>query len=59
MRVKFRRIRRFLLSQGWVLIDQVGSHEQYAHAEKPGKVTTTAIVHEVLMVCVEQRRQSD
>ncbi|MBQ9504548.1 MAG: type II toxin-antitoxin system HicA family toxin [Lachnospiraceae bacterium] len=30
---------RILLSDGWYLVKQVGSHRQYKHPSKSGKVT--------------------
>ena len=30
---------REILSDGWVFKNQVGSHRQYTHPTKPGKVT--------------------
>ena len=32
-------IEKIILSDGWYLIAQVGSHRQYKHLVKPGKVT--------------------
>jgi len=37
--VKFREIIRRLESDGWLLVAQRGSHRQYEHPIKPGKVT--------------------
>ena len=34
-----RVVRRALERDGWFQIDHVGSHLQYKHATKPGKVT--------------------
>ncbi|WP_263380946.1 type II toxin-antitoxin system HicA family toxin [Granulicella paludicola] len=36
---KFRDIVRRLEEDGWLLKTQKGSHRQYVHATKPGKVT--------------------
>ncbi|MFN8999765.1 MAG: type II toxin-antitoxin system HicA family toxin, partial [Betaproteobacteria bacterium] len=32
-------ILRLLLEDGWVLVAQRGSHRQYKHESKPGRVT--------------------
>ena len=32
-------IEKILLADGWYLVKQVGSHRQYKHPTKPGKVT--------------------
>jgi predicted RNA binding protein YcfA (HicA-like mRNA interferase family) len=37
--VKFREIIRLIENDGWRLIEQRGSHRQYEHPTKPGKVT--------------------
>lgn len=37
--MKFREIEGLLLKDGWVLVDVRGSHYQYRHPFKPGKVT--------------------
>jgi predicted RNA binding protein YcfA (HicA-like mRNA interferase family) len=37
--VKFRDVIRVLEDDGWRLIAQRGSHRQYEHPSKPGKVT--------------------
>lgn len=37
--VKFREIVRLLEDDGWVLVAQRGSHRQYEHPTKDGKVT--------------------
>jgi predicted RNA binding protein YcfA (HicA-like mRNA interferase family) len=37
--VKFQEIRRIILNDGWKLKTVKGSHHQYVHPEKPGKVT--------------------
>jgi predicted RNA binding protein YcfA (HicA-like mRNA interferase family) len=36
---KVRDILRRLADDGWVLKNQVGSHRQFVHPTKPGKVT--------------------
>ena len=37
--MKFREIRKILISDGWELVDVRGSHYQYRHPVKEGKVT--------------------
>jgi predicted RNA binding protein YcfA (HicA-like mRNA interferase family) len=37
--VKYREIIRLIEDDGWRLIAQRGSHRQYEHPTKPGKVT--------------------
>ena len=37
--MKFHEIERVLLSDGWTFKNAKGSHYQYVHPEKPGKVT--------------------
>ena len=37
--MKFRELEKIILSDGWVLKDIRGSHHNYIHANKPGKVT--------------------
>ncbi len=34
-----REILRIIEDDGWILIAQKGSHRQYKHPEKPGRVT--------------------
>lgn len=36
---KPRDMEKVILADGWVLKSQVGSHKQYVHPIKPGKVT--------------------
>ena len=38
-KVKFRELIRLLEDDGWQLVAQRGSHQQYEHSSKPGKVT--------------------
>lgn len=40
-RYKVREILRILRDDGWVLLRQKGSHQQYAHPHKPGLVTVS------------------
>ncbi|MGE9965555.1 type II toxin-antitoxin system HicA family toxin [Fusicatenibacter saccharivorans] len=37
--MRFREIEKLLLDDGWFLVDVRGSHHQYKHPIKPGKVT--------------------
>jgi predicted RNA binding protein YcfA (HicA-like mRNA interferase family) len=37
--MKVRDIVRLLTNDGWVQLSQKGSHRQFKHAHKPGKVT--------------------
>lgn len=37
--MRFREIEKIVLDDGWVLADVKGSHHQYKHPNKPGKVT--------------------
>ena len=37
--IKARKILKALKDDGWILKHQVGSHAQYVHPTKPGKVT--------------------
>lgn len=37
--IKARKILKALRDDGWILKYQVGSHAQYIHPTKPGKVT--------------------
>jgi len=37
--VKFREVIRLLEEDGWRIVAQRGSHRQYEHPTKPGKVT--------------------
>jgi predicted RNA binding protein YcfA (HicA-like mRNA interferase family) len=37
--MKVREILRLLQQDGWYLVDTRGSHRQYKHRSKPGRVT--------------------
>ncbi len=37
--MRFREIERLVLDDGWELVDIAGSHHQYKHPNKPGRVT--------------------
>lgn len=36
---KPKEMEKIILADGWILKSQVGSHKQYYHPTKPGKVT--------------------
>ncbi len=37
--MKFRELRRMLKDDGWTIVAQEGSHQQWKHLEKHGRVT--------------------
>ena len=37
--MRFRELEKILKADGWVEVNQVGSHHQYKHPIKKGKVT--------------------
>ena len=37
--MKFREVEKIILNDGWYQVNQKGSHHQYKHPTKPGKVT--------------------
>lgn len=37
--MRFREVEKLILQEGWYQVNQVGSHRQYKHPTKPGKVT--------------------
>ena len=37
--MRFREMDKILKADGWYQVHQVGSHHQYKHPEKAGKVT--------------------
>ncbi len=37
--MKFKEVEKLLLKDGWFQVKQKGSHHQYKHPTKPGKVT--------------------
>ena len=37
--MRAREIEKILIKDGWYLVKQVGSHRQYKHPTKSGKVT--------------------
>ena len=48
--MRFRELEKILLADGWYQVAQKGSHHQYKHPTKPGKVTIPE--HGVLSVPV-------
>ena len=37
--MRFREVEKIILADGWYQVKQKGSHHQYKHPTKPGKVT--------------------
>lgn len=37
--LRFREVEKIILDDGWYLVNQKGSHRQYRHPQKVGKVT--------------------
>lgn len=37
--MRFREVEKIILKDGWYEVAQKGSHHQYKHPTKPGKVT--------------------
>lgn len=37
--MRFRELEKTILNDGWYLVNVSGSHYQYKHPSKPGKVT--------------------
>ena len=37
--MRFREVESMILKDGWYQVKQKGSHHQYKHPTKPGKVT--------------------
>ena len=37
--MRFREVDKMLRTDGWYKVKKVGSHHQYKHPTKPGKVT--------------------
>jgi predicted RNA binding protein YcfA (HicA-like mRNA interferase family) len=51
--VRFQEIERVLLTDGWRLKNVKGSHYQYIHTTKPGKVTIPHHSGDVVPVVVK------
>jgi len=47
-RYTVREMIRFVEADGWKLVDVKGSHRQYEHDEKPGKVTIAGKLSDVM-----------
>ena len=45
-RVKVREVIRLLENDGWALVNQEGSHRQFKHPSKTGRVTVSGKNHE-------------
>jgi predicted RNA binding protein YcfA (HicA-like mRNA interferase family) len=57
--MKYREFTRDLRDQGWRLKGQAGSHQQWVHPTKPGKVTVAGhpnddIPHRLLKAMLKQ-----
>jgi predicted RNA binding protein YcfA (HicA-like mRNA interferase family) len=50
--MKFQEIERIILQDGWTLKAIKGSHHQYVHASKPGKVTIPHHSGDIAMVII-------
>jgi predicted RNA binding protein YcfA (HicA-like mRNA interferase family) len=37
--MRAREMEKILLKDGWYFVKQVGSHKQYKHSQKSGKIT--------------------
>ncbi len=37
--MRYRELTKMIEADGWRLVNTVGSHRQYKHPEKPGRVT--------------------
>jgi predicted RNA binding protein YcfA (HicA-like mRNA interferase family) len=48
--MKVREVIRLLEKDGWVIVAQKGSHRQFRHPSKPGKVTVPGKMSEDLAV---------
>jgi predicted RNA binding protein YcfA (HicA-like mRNA interferase family) len=46
--MKIREVLRLLRDDGWVQVGQTGSHRQYKHASKKGRVTVAGKERETL-----------
>jgi len=50
--MKFREIEKLLIEDGWVFKNAKGSHHQFVHPVKPGKVTVPNHPGDVLPIIV-------
>ena len=39
--MKVREVIRMLVQDGWIMVTTVGSHRQFKHSTKPGRVTVS------------------
>jgi len=51
--MKFQEIERIVLNDGWALKAVKGSHHQYIHPSKPGKVTIPYHTGEIAPVIIK------
>lgn len=51
-----RTIIKLLKKDGWVLVNVEGSHHQFCHPEKPGKVT---VAHPKKDFCIETLKRME
>jgi len=51
--MKFREVEKLLLADGWVLKNTKGSHYQYIHPTKPGKVTVPCHNSDIPLILVK------
>jgi predicted RNA binding protein YcfA (HicA-like mRNA interferase family) len=52
--MKYKEITKIVLNDGWYLVHQVGSHRQYKHPTKRGKVTIAGKPSEDVLKKTEQ-----
>ena len=51
--VKFQEIERIILKDGWIPKSVKGSHYQYIHPSKPGKVTVPRHTGDIAPVIIK------
>jgi len=51
--MKFQEIERIILNDGWNLKTVKGSHHQYVHPSKPGKVTIPYHTGDIVPVIIK------
>lgn len=51
--MRFREVEKILIADGWRLKNTKGSHNQYVHSIKPGKVTVSNHNGDLDMVTVK------
>ncbi|MDR0442700.1 MAG: type II toxin-antitoxin system HicA family toxin [Treponema sp.] len=51
--MKFQEIERIILKDGWKLKTTKGSHHQYIHSSKPGKVTIPYHTGDIALVIIK------